>query len=100
MVLTQDELRTLVDLTNRSPHHSLGMHPLGDGSGLVVRALRPDAAKIEIEPVHERDKPAIKLKRIPKTDLFEGTTTEANRVYAYDLVITTHDGTVQRTRDP
>src|SRR5205807_9104810 len=30
---------------------------------------------------------------------FEGTTTEANRVYAYDLVITNHDGKAYRTRD-
>jgi 1,4-alpha-glucan branching enzyme len=99
MVLTQDELRSLVNLTNRSPHQLLGLHPLGDGSGLVARAFRPDAAKIEFEPVHEKDKPSIKLKRIPKSDIFEGATTGANRVYAYDLVITRHDGTTLRTRD-
>jgi 1,4-alpha-glucan branching enzyme len=100
MVLTQDELRSLVELRHRSPHQLLGLHPLGDGSGLVARALRPDAAKMEFEPVHEKNKPAIKLKRIPKTDIFEGTTTEASRVYAYDLVITGHDGQVRRMRDP
>ena len=99
MVLTQDELRSLVELRHRSPHQLLGLHPLGDGSGLVVRAMRPDAAKVELEPVHEKDKPSIKLKRIPKTDVFEGTTTQANRVYAYDLVITGHDGEVRRMRD-
>src|SRR3954467_1490871 len=100
MVLTEAELRSLVELRHRSPHQLLGMHPLGDGSGLVARAMRPDAAKVEIEPVHEKDKPSIKLKRVPKTDVFEGTTTGANRVYAYDLVITGHDGAVRRTRDP
>ncbi len=99
MVLTQDELRSLVELRHRSPHQLLGLHPLGDGSGLIARVLRPDAAKVEIEPVHEKDKPSIKLKRIPKTDIFEGTTTAANRVYAYDLVITGHDGKVQKIRD-
>jgi len=99
MVLTQDELRSLTELRNRSPHQLLGLHPLGDGAGLIARALRPDAAKVEFEPVHEKDKPAIKLKRIPKTDIFEGTTNEANRVYAYDLVVTDHSGKVQRTRD-
>ena len=76
------------------------MHALGDGSGLVARALVPDAAKVELQPVHEKDKPAIKLKRIPKTDLFEGVTQAANRVYAYDLVITDKTGNVRRTRDP
>ena len=76
------------------------MHPLGDGSGLVVRALVPNGAKVEIQPVHEKNKPAITLKRIPKTDVFEGTTKEANRVYAYDLVLTDQAGKVRRTRDP
>ena len=76
------------------------MHPLGDGSGLVARALVPNAAKVEIQPVHEKNKPAIKLQRIPKSDVFEGTTKEANRVYAYDLVITDQAGKVRRTRDP
>src|SRR3954464_9508633 len=99
MVLSQDELRGLVELRSRSPHQLLGLHPLGEGSGLVARAVWPDAAKVELEPVHEKDKPSIKLKRIPKTDIFEGTTTQASRVYAYDLVITDHDGKVRRTRD-
>src|SRR3954468_8620901 len=99
MVLSQDELRSLIEVRNRCPHQLLGLHPLGDGSGLVARAALPHAAKVELEPVHEKDKPSIKLKRIPKTDIFEGTTTQASRVYAYDLVITDHDGKVRRTRD-
>ena len=44
MVLTRDELRSLVEANNRSPHQLLGMHPLGDGSGIVVRASLPGAA--------------------------------------------------------
>src|SRR3954465_5636113 len=100
MVLTQDELKTLVELKTRSPHHLLGMHPQGNGSGLVARALRPDAARVELEPVLEKDKPSIQLTRIPKTHVFEGTTNAANKVYAYDLVITDEKGNVQRTRDP
>jgi 1,4-alpha-glucan branching enzyme len=100
MVLTQDELRSLVEVASRSPHQLLGLHALADGSGLVARALLPDAAKVEVQPVHEKDKPVIKLKRIPKTDLFEGVTHAANRVYAYDLVITDRAGAVRCTRDP
>jgi len=100
MVLSHDELHSLVEARTRSPHQLLGLHPLGDGSGLIARALLPGAAKIELQPVLEKDKPVIKLKRIPKTDLFEGTTNAANKVYAYDLVITSHSGEVRRTRDP
>src|SRR5438270_3876533 len=100
MVLTREELRSLVELKHPSPHTLLGMHPHGDKSGLVVRAFLPDAAKVEVQPVHEKDKPKVELQRIPQTDIFEGTTKAANTVYAYDLVVTTHDGKVRRTRDP
>ena len=100
MVLSQDELRSLTEVRNRCPHQLLGLHPLGDGSGLIARAMVPGAAKVEFQPVHEKDKPTIKLKHIPKTDVFEGTTAEASRVYAYDLVVTDHSGQSRRARDP
>jgi 1,4-alpha-glucan branching enzyme len=100
MVLTQDELRSLVEVKQRSPHQLLGLHPLGDGSGLVARAQLPHAAKVELRPLHEQDQPIIKLKRIPRTDVFEGVTTQASQVYAYDLVVTDKNGLVHRTRDP
>ena len=75
------------------------MQPLGDGSGLVARAMLPDAAKVELQPAHEKDKPKFELNRIPNTDIFEGVTKAAKKVYAYDLVITTHDGKIRCTRD-
>src|ERR1019366_2940320 len=100
MLLTQAELQSLVEVKQRSPHALLGMHVLADGTGLVVRALLPDAAKIEVQPAREKDKPTLKLTRLHKAGLFEGTTTEANRVYAYDLIITDQQGRVRRTRDP
>src|SRR5258708_38300238 len=100
MVLTREQLQSLVEVKSRSPHTLLGLHPLQDGVGLVARAFVPKAAKVEIQPVHEKDKPTIQLKRIAKTDVFEGTTTEADRVYAYDLVITDRADSTSRTRDP
>jgi 1,4-alpha-glucan branching enzyme len=100
MLLTQAELQSLVEVKQRSPHALLGMHVLADGTGLVVRTLLPDAAKVEVQPAREKDKPAFKLTRLHKAGLFEGVTTEAKRVYAYDLVITDQQGRVRRTRDP
>ena len=88
MLLTQVELQSLIEVKQRTPHQLLGMHPLPDGTGVVVRALVPDAAKIEVQPAREKDKPAFELTRLHKAGLFEGVTTEATRVYAYDLVIT------------
>ena len=39
------------------------------------------------------------MKKLHEAGLFEGVTREANHVYAYDLVITDHQGKVRRTRD-
>lgn len=100
MILTTAELKSLMGLQHRSPHTLLGMHPLGDGKGLVARALVPGAAKVRLEPVHEKDKPSLTLKPIHKDGLFEGVTTDAQAVYAYDLVITDVAGDERRTRDP
>ncbi len=99
MLLTPDELDSLAHLKHRSPHQLLGMHPLGDGSGIVARALIPDAAKIELSPTHEKSKPTLVLERITGTDIFEGVSHKAKSVYAYDLTITTKDGQKRQTRD-
>jgi len=100
MILKAEELRSLVELKHHSPHQLLGMHPLGDGSGVVARAFVPDAAEIEIQPVRETNQPKFKLQRVHESGLFEGLTKKAKHVYAYDLVITDRAGNVHRTRDP
>jgi 1,4-alpha-glucan branching enzyme len=100
MLLTQAELQSLIEVKQRTPHQLLGMHAFEDGTGVVVRALLPDATKVEVQPVHEKSKPAFELARVHPAGLFEGVTTEANRVYAYALIITDHQGRVRRTRDP
>jgi 1,4-alpha-glucan branching enzyme len=100
MILTKAERDTLIGLKHQFPHDLLGMHPLGDGSGVVVRVLIPDATKVNVVPVHEKDQPSFPLKRIHSSGLFEGQTTLANRVYAYDLNVTRADGQTTSTRDP
>ncbi len=99
MILTQDELESLIHVRQRSPHQLLGMHPLGDGTGMVVRALLPNAARVEISPTHEKSRPNLKLERLHDCGLFEGLTHKSNRVYAYDLIITDYQGNTRCTRD-
>ena len=100
MILTQAEIDSLVHTQHRSPHTLLGMHPLGDGSGVVVRAFYPNAAEIEAVPTHEKSKPRIKLKKLHDSGLFEGSANGGNKVFAYDLVIKDHQGHSWQTRDP
>jgi 1,4-alpha-glucan branching enzyme len=54
---------------------------------------------VEVQPVHEKSKPKFFLERIPGTDIFEGVEKKTGAVFAYDLVVTTHDGKTRRTRD-
>ena len=100
MILTPEEATSLIEVRHRSPHQLLGMHPLGDGSGVVVRAMLPDAGSVEVVPTHEKSKPSFRLERVDEAGLFEGVTLKADRVYAYDLKITDRQGQVRRTRDP
>ncbi len=99
MILSKAELASLEDVRQRAPHSLLGMHRLGDGSGMVARAFAPGAASVEIQPVRGENNPVIKLKRLSKSDVFEGVTDKAKGVYAYDIVITDAAGKVRRTRD-
>src|SRR5262245_20398280 len=100
MVLSHEELRSLIEVSHRSPHQLLGMHPLGDGAGVVVRAFVPGADKVDVQPVHEKNMPALALERIHDSGLFEGVIKSAKRVYAYDLVITDPHKQTRRTRVP
>src|SRR4051794_13476948 len=100
MALTQQELQSLVESKCSSPHRLLGMHPLSDGSGLLTRVLMQNAATVKVEPVHEKEKPSFELNRVGNTSIFEGTTNQANRVYAYELAVTDQKGHSRRIRDP
>ena len=99
MILRWDELDALVQVRHRTPHQLLGMHPLGDGSGVVVRAYLPHAAQVEIVPTHEKKKPSFALQRVHDSGLFEGSHKGSNTVYAYDLVVTDHHGNRWQGRD-
>ena len=100
MILSAEELKSLAGAQHRSPHQLLGMHPLGNGKGLVVRTIQPGAQKVEIIPTHEKQKPRFELKRIHDLGIFEGTTNGAKDVYAYDLAVTYPDGGSRQSRDP
>jgi 1,4-alpha-glucan branching enzyme len=99
MLLTAAELNALASLVHQSPHTLLGMHPLGDASGVVARALVTGADKVELTPTHDAAKPRFELKRLGNTDVFEGTTPAASEVYAYDLTVTDGAGQRRKFRD-
>jgi 1,4-alpha-glucan branching enzyme len=98
MILTDQEASSIVEARHRSPHELLGMHQLGDGSGMVTRVFWPGAAEVEVAPVHEKNQPRFKLQQV-RPGLFEGSTTKAKKVYAYDVIVTGGDGKKVQLRD-
>jgi 1,4-alpha-glucan branching enzyme len=44
----ESQIQRIVELKHRSPHDVLGIHPQGDG--LVLRAFRPEALRIDVLP--------------------------------------------------
>ena len=99
MILTSAELDSLIQVQHRNPHSLLGMHPLGDGSGVVVRAFLPNAASIEVVPTQEKGKPSFKLTQLNEAGLYEGVSKAAGKVYAYELVVTDYQGNKRKMRD-
>lgn len=99
MILSPTELEALVRTEHATPHSLLGLHLLGNRSGLVARAVAPNAVRVEVVPVHESRRPHFELHRIGETFIFEGSTTEAREVYAYDLILTDSSGNRHQSRD-
>ena len=64
MLLTPSELDSLTRLIHRSPHTLLGLHPLGDGSGMVGRAMIPGAVAVQLVAVHDRSQAVLDLQRL------------------------------------
>src|SRR5579872_4778067 len=97
MILTKEEADSLLQAQCSSPHSLLGMHKLGNGGGVVIRAFAPDASEVEAVPTLEKDKPSVRLRHL-RAGLFEGAA-KASDIYAYDLVITGADGKKTQLRD-
>ena len=100
MILTREEAESIIGAQQRVPHQLLGMHPLGDGAGVVVRAFLPGAESVEAIPTHEKKKPAVRLQKVHDSGLFEGTTADSKSVYAYDLKVNFGNGHSRKFRDP
>ena len=100
MILSKAELEELAQVRCHDPHQLLGMHRLEEGKGLVVRAFFPHATTVKAVPTHEKERPSVPLKKIHEAGIFEGTTKEADQIYAYDLQITEGSGRKYSTRDP
>src|SRR5688572_29822900 len=100
MILAPEELRRVAELKHRSPHDVLGMHPLADGSGVVVRAFWPGAIKVEVRFLEPKGAPGSELQNIHKAGVFEGTIPGVKLPCVYELIFTDDKGNTRALRDP
>ncbi|NNF05721.1 MAG: 1,4-alpha-glucan branching protein GlgB [Candidatus Eisenbacteria bacterium] len=95
--ITKDEIASLVELRHNHPHRLLGMHPLGEGRGLVIRVFRPDARAVTLL---EGKQEKLRLTRIHSSGLFEGHLPDENEVFPYRLRVEGHNSKVIDLGDP
>src|SRR5438034_3320706 len=93
--LNSSALERFLALKHHGPHQILGPHP--SPQGLVIRAFRPDAEKIEV--VIGRKRPQL-LEKIDGAGLFEILIPELDHAPAYRFRVSHPDGTVLIQRDP
>jgi 1,4-alpha-glucan branching enzyme len=78
------------DLHN--PHGFLGAHPAR--GGVVVRAYRPEASSVRVQPM------GVELEPADSTGVFEGLVPGAELPLRYELEVTYPDGNTFTVRDP
>src|SRR6266487_1274182 len=106
--LSPDELNSFLAGTHSDPFRILGPHRMQDG--LVIRAFRPGAQKIDIVLAAGRVGPTVGPDRQPKTEIatekihrdgfFCASVPEAGRDLDYHLRFTSSDGSELVMRDP
>ncbi|MDQ6836359.1 MAG: 1,4-alpha-glucan branching protein GlgB, partial [Actinomycetota bacterium] len=95
MTLQAAELDALARREHGQPHAVLGAHR-ADG-GVVVRALRPAAARVSVRPA---DGEASELAQIHPGGIFEGTLAKAQLPLRYRLEVEYGDGASFTLEDP
>ncbi len=89
-----DDIRALTAARCTDPHAILGVHPHGDG--LVFRAFRPWAKRVEVIVDHK----ARDLTRVHEVGLFELVLPGSRKIPAYQLRFTWPDWKTTTTPDP
>jgi 1,4-alpha-glucan branching enzyme len=89
------EIERVVAREHHDPHSVLGAHPVPGGA--VVRAYRPDAARVAVVVEGGEPRP---LRRIHPAGVFARRLLGATLPLRYELEIEAPDGSCSRTRDP
>ena len=93
--LNAAELKHFLSLRHHDPHQVLGPHLNSDG--LIIRAFRPDAERLEVVIGTRRP---VEMNRIDASGLFEIFIPDIGKVPAYRFRVHGYDGELKTLRDP
>jgi 1,4-alpha-glucan branching enzyme len=93
MIATASDLERIVRREHSEPHALLGAHPL-PGGGVVVRAWRPEAASVIVQPY------GVELERVHPAGVFEGVIEDGEAPLRYQLEVDYADGGSFTVEDP
>jgi 1,4-alpha-glucan branching enzyme len=89
------ELNRLLAFNHRDPHQLLGVHVIDEG--VVIRAYRPDAEKVEVQIGARKPLPMV---RIHDAGVFSLLIRGLDQVPAYKFVVHYQGGNVFKQQDP
>jgi len=82
--------------TEKNPHAVLGMHD--ENGRIVVRVFNPHSRSIAVKDIESSA--IYQMEQIDSAGLFELVIPDRDKIFRYELVHTTYDGTVYTMRDP
>jgi len=99
MLLSPEELNYLLKAQCGHPHQLLGMHPVGKGKGIVVRAWLQGAVTCACVDIEHPDI-AYPMPMVAPEGLFELVLPSVQVVFPYYFKVTYADGTIRPIQDP
>jgi 1,4-alpha-glucan branching enzyme len=85
-ILTASQISAIDRGDHDNPFSVLGMHECSNPSGIVIRAFKPFAERVEI--VNEKSGKRVEMSRISDAGLFEGVFKNVKKPFPYHFLIT------------
>ncbi|MDR2720793.1 MAG: 1,4-alpha-glucan branching protein GlgB [Puniceicoccales bacterium] len=101
VVISRDELKSLLEVRNANPHGFLGMHRYVKGGkccGIVVRAFLQDAKRCIL--IDDAANAEFHLEQIDPSGFFEGLVRIRTEIFKYRLLKESYAGKFEKFTDP
>ena len=102
MIISKEELDSLLSGRNSHPHTYLGLHPceLDGKTGLVARTFVRDAVTCDVVRIQKTTEKRFPLKQLDEAGFFEGFIPSLKKPFKYRVRVTYANGEVRQFYDP